>query len=242
MGNRVDRTAMEEESGPAGEPGSGSDAGFDPDKGPHRTCLVSRLSGSPETMVRFVLAPDGSVVPDLARKLPGRGVWVTASRATVEEAVRRRLFAKGFRRTVTVADDLGARVERLLLERALAALSMARKAGLVVTGFAKVEGALTGGKVAALIHAGEAQPDGVRKIGQVANRVARGFDPEALDIVSDLPVLKDLSGAQLSLALGGENVIHAALLTGGAGRGFLARLEEWRRFSSSAGRQGGGDA
>lgn len=211
------------------------DPGLDPDKGPVRTCLVTRISGSPEGMLRFVATPDGSVTVDLARKLPGRGVWITARKALIEKAVQRRLFSRGLKADVNAPADLAERTEKLMLDRLFSALSMARKAGQVVAGFTKVESALNSEKVLALIHATDAAEDGVRKIRQIANRVARGYDPEALDVVSQLPIINSFSRQQLDLALGGENVIHAALLGGGAARSFMARWAEWDLFSTNSG-------
>jgi predicted RNA-binding protein YlxR (DUF448 family) len=201
-----------------------------------RTCLVTRATGSPAGLIRFVRAPDGRVVPDVAAKLPGRGVWVTGRRSTVEEAVRRRLFARGFRAEAEAPADLADTVDRLLADRALGALSMARKAGLVVTGFGKVTSALARGGVVAVIHADEAAEDGRRKVMQAMMRRARleaetgdedeDEDPDEGPGTPDpatLPrVVRGLfRGAELDLALGVPNVIHAALLAGGASTSFL---------------------
>ena len=110
-----------------------------PSTGPQRTCIATGETGAPERMIRFVVGPEGDVVPDLARRLPGRGLWVKAERAAVERAVAKNLFARAARASVKPAADLAERVERLLLERALADLSRARRAGRAVAGFVKVE-------------------------------------------------------------------------------------------------------
>ena len=115
-------------------------------------------------MVRFVVGPEGDVVPDLARQLPGRGMWVTAERALVEQAVAKRLFSKAARAAVKAADDLPERVERLLLERPLADLSRARRAGRAVAGFVRVEQMLGHGRAGLLIVADEADGDGLAKL------------------------------------------------------------------------------
>ena len=96
-----------------------------------------------DELIRFVVSPAGEVVPDLKRKLPGRGLWVSASRQAVAEAVRRNHFSKGFKRDVRVTATLAADTENLLVRSAIEALAMAAKAGQVVSGFSKVEGALT---------------------------------------------------------------------------------------------------
>ena len=127
---------------------------------PERTCIVTREVRSPDEMIRFVLGPDGSVVPDLRRKLPGRGVWVSANAAMVGEAVRRKLFPRAFkteaRASATLADD----VDLALRADLRGSIALANKAGAVTTGFTKVEAAIGKGALAALIHALDAAPDG----------------------------------------------------------------------------------
>jgi uncharacterized protein len=205
-----------------------------------RTCVVTREAQPPEGLIRFVRAPSGDVVPDLKGKLPGRGVWVTGRRDRVEEAMKRKAFSRGFKAEATAAADLPDMVDRLLLNAALSALSMARKAGLVVTGFGQVTDALGAGRAVAVIHALEAADDGRRKVGQALKRRARleaEFDDDADDYevdasdnaairqqpqISGPPVIEGMfAGRELDLALGGANVIHAALLAGGASASFL---------------------
>ncbi len=115
-------------------------------------------------MIRFVVGPQGDVVPDLARRLPGRGMWVRAERAAVERAVAKNLFAKAARAAVRPAADLPERVERLLLERALADLGRARRAGRAVAGFVKVEQMIGRQRAGLLIVADEADGDGLGKL------------------------------------------------------------------------------
>lgn len=216
-----------------------------------RSCIVTRETQPPAELIRFVRAPDGSVVPDLKGKLPGRGVWVTGRRDRVEEAVRKRLFSRGFKAESRAEPDLPDLVGRLLRERALQAFAMARKAGLVVTGFGKVTSAIAGGSVAAVVHAAEAAEDGRRKIGQALRRADAARDAgdgrgsgektgasplgngdENGDIAAFGPrVIAGLfAGAELDLALGGANVIHAALLAGGASASFLKSAAALARF------------
>src|SRR5882672_1185045 len=106
--------------------------------GTERTCALSRKFKPVSELIRFVVGPAGEAVPDVKRKLPGRGIWVTATRAAIEEAVKRNVFARGFKRDVRIARDLAADTEQLLERAALDALAIAGKAGQVVTGFAKV--------------------------------------------------------------------------------------------------------
>src|SRR6266581_5449230 len=110
-----------------------------------RMCAVTREVRGIDELIRFVVAPTGEVIPDLKRKLPGRGLWVSASRKAVAEAVRRHQFSKGFKRDVRAAPTLAADTEVLLVRSLTDALAMAAKAGQVVSGFSKVEGALTQG-------------------------------------------------------------------------------------------------
>jgi uncharacterized protein len=190
-----------------------------------RCCAVSRRVRPVGELIRFVVSPDGAVMADLKRKLPGRGLWVTARRAVVCEAVRRNAFARGFRRDVTVAADLAERVDGLLTQAALDALAIAAKASLVVHGFAAVNAALTVGEVVALLHANAAAPDGIRKLAAVSAR-----RPAAAPAVVSL-----FTSAQLDLALGRSNVVHAALLPGRESDGFLMRCARLERFRSDDG-------
>ena len=104
-----------------------------------RTCIVTRRTGTADDLIRFVVGPDGSVVPDIRRKLPGRGCWVAAERVHVERAAAKGAFARAFKREVTVPENLGALVDALLSASARGALGLARKAGSVALGAAKIE-------------------------------------------------------------------------------------------------------
>src|SRR5882724_10434331 len=130
------------------------------DGGPLRQCAVSRAQKPPEELIRFVAGPDGAIVPDLARRLPGRGVWVDATRQAVAVAVRKGAFGRSLKRQVSVSSDLPAHVERLMTRRLVDALSIANKAGLVVAGFAKVDEKIMREKATALVHAADAAADG----------------------------------------------------------------------------------
>src|SRR6185295_15827780 len=178
-----------------------------------RMCAVSREVRPIDELIRFVLSPEGAVVPDLKRKLPGRGLWVTASRTRVAEAVRRNQFSRGFKRDVRAAQTLASDTEKLLVRSAVEALAMAAKAGQVVAGFAKVEEALNGGQAKGLIHASDGAADGIRKLDAIVRQ--RGGNHGESPV---FPVLTALSSAELDLALGRANVIHAALLAGPAGK------------------------
>jgi predicted RNA-binding protein YlxR (DUF448 family) len=186
-----------------------------------RMCVATRTVKPVADMIRFVIGPDGEAVPDLKRKLPGRGVWVTATQEALGDAIKRKALVRGFKREVRLPADLVARTENLLERAVLDALAIASKAGLVATGFTRVETALAQGQVVAVLHAAEAAPDGVRKL-----EGARRRHPQAVPIV----VIGALTSAQLDLALGRPNVIHAALLAGPPSDTFLARLRRLERF------------
>src|ERR1700742_40737 len=130
-----------------------------------RMCAVTRAVRPIDELIRFVVAPSGEVLADLKRKLPGRGLWVSASHKAVAEAVRRNHFGNGVKRDVRVAPTLPTDTKTLLVRGAVEALAMAAKAGQVVAGFAKVEGALQAHQVTALIHAADGAADGMRKFG-----------------------------------------------------------------------------
>lgn len=187
---------------------------------PERTCIVTRVKGTPETLIRFAAAPTGELVPDLKGNLPGRGVWVGLDKALVSQAVKRRLFARALKKPVDVPADLADRIEERLRQDLLQALAMANKAGCVTYGFARVEAAL-GPKLAALIHASDGAGDGLRKIGQALRR-ARPDD------AGTVPIIREFAETELGLALGGSLVIHAALVAGPGSEGFMVR---WRRLA-----------
>jgi hypothetical protein len=191
-----------------------------------RTCALTRDVFPVDDLLRFVVGPAGEAVPDLKRKLPGRGLWVTATRAALEEAMQRRVFARGFKREVRVAPDLAAQTDRLLERSALDALAMAGKSGAVLTGFSKIEAALAQRDktdIAALIHAADAAADGKRKLDAARRRDTAGKSRE-------IALIEEFSGGQLDLALNRPNVVHAALLAGPVSGTFLARAARLARF------------
>lgn len=184
-----------------------------------RMCIVTRRSLEPGALVRFVADPQGRVVPDLKRRLPGRGAHVEARRETVELAVKRRLFSRALKREVTGLDTLAGDLDALLKRSALGSLGLARKAGQVVTGSAKVDAALRSGSAAASLHATDAAADGLRKMAQArhAGRTSGRAGETAM--------FRLFETDEMSLALGGENVVHAAILSGDAGMALVRRLE-----------------
>jgi uncharacterized protein len=193
-----------------------------------RRCALTGVRLPKQDLIRFVLAPTGEIVPDLKERLPGRGVWVTADQAVVAEATKRNIFARALKAQAKAAPGLAAQVDRLLVEAALGALALANKAGEVVFGTAKIEEAIAKAKVAALIHASDAAEDGCRKLDGRFRAVARGETPAPIRL---------FSADELGLASGKTNVIHAALIQGGAAAKFLAsasRAERYRKGNAAA--------
>jgi predicted RNA-binding protein YlxR (DUF448 family) len=190
---------------------------------PERLCIATRSVKPVAELIRFVVGPEGRVVPDVKRRLPGRGVWVTATREAVAMAAARRAFGRSFKREVGVPPDLAEETERLLVQAALDALAIAHKSGLVAAGFAKTEAALRTGRVVGLLHAADGSPEGVRKLAAAARSHASDGQPGPVTI-------NMFMSAQLDLALGRLNVVHAALLAGPASAGFLARCRSLARF------------
>jgi predicted RNA-binding protein YlxR (DUF448 family) len=215
----------------------GSRVGADRE-GPERTCAVTGLKGPPEAMIHFCLSPEGAVVPDLRRRLPGRGVWVSARKSIVDQAARRQVFSKRFKTKALAAPDLASLVERLLEEEALQFLSIVNKAGQVVAGAFKVEAAIREGPIAGLIHASDASNHGVVKL----DRLIAGQATARINL---------FSSSQLDLALGRTNVIHAALREGAASAAFLIRAQRLAYYRAQDAEipsdaaqptEGGGDA
>lgn len=156
-----------------------------------------------ERLIRFVATPDGSVLPDLGRKLPGRGIWVEATREAVETASKRGLFSRAAKTKLAAPADLSDQVQAALERRCLERLGLARRAGVLISGFEKTSAALVSGKVAWLVEASDGSADGRRKLLQIARKLPR--PPKVCGCFSD---------DQLGLATGAGHVIHSAFLAG----------------------------
>ncbi len=178
---------------------------------PERSCIITREVKGKGELIRFVVGPNGMVVPDLVGKLPGRGFYVSASKLLVAEAIAKRAFSRAAKEQVMVPEDFLTRLEDQLAQRMAEALSMARKAGQVVTGFEKVEEVAKRGEVEALVHADDAGEDGIKKLSFYQG-----------------PTFRNLPRAVLSRVLGRENAVHVAVTHGPAAAFFI---EEARRFT-----------
>jgi uncharacterized protein len=196
-----------------------------------RMCIVTRESGDLDELIRFVAGPDGTVVPDLKRQLPGRGCWVKLDRATVDKAVAKKLFARALKADVKAADDLGELVERLLKMQLAGMMHMARKASQFINGSSKVDGAIRSGGAIAVYHAADAADDGVRKVDQARKAWHLGMETEA-----EIPSSRPFTEAEMEELMGQNAFIHACALAGQAGEGVVKRanlLERYRNGGQS---------
>ncbi len=193
----------------------------------HRLCALTRAELDPAHLIRFVASPSGEIVPDLARRLPGRGVWITAEKNAVSQAATTGVFAKSLKRQVKVPDGLAETVDALLVRRVADALSLTNKAGLATAGYSQVEELVEGGAAAALLHGLDAAPGGQEKLD-------RKFVAIASDKGCSAPIVTSLTIEQLSLAMGRTNVVHAALKQGGATDRFLSEAERLARYRSGS--------
>lgn len=164
-----------------------------------RKCIVTGEVQPKSGLIRFVIGPDGTVVPDVLGKLPGRGMYVTADRAVLDQASKGQ-FSRSAKQQVSVPDDLFSTVETILARRVIDLVAMARKAGLAVCGFEKVKGWLAGGeRVRCLLQASDGSERGKTKL----------WTPEGARYFGCL------TSAELGLAFGRQSVIHGALASGG---------------------------
>ena len=194
-----------------------------------RQCALTREVKPVADLIRFVVSPDGELVPDTDAKAEGRGVWISLGEKHVAEAVKKRAFEKSLKEKVALPEDLPGLTRLRLTERLLAALQMARKAGQLVTGATQVREAIVSGKVVALITATDASEDGRSKLLSALKGAERSASEAGLG-TRNVPHLELLDSAQLGLALGLENVIHAALVNGAAAQSALKRAEKLSRY------------
>lgn len=188
-----------------------------------RECALTRQTKPVADLIRFVAGPDGVIVPDIDAKASGRGVWVTLYEADVTKAAQKNVFARSLKQKVSVPDDLAQLTRSRLEQRLTGALGLARKAGQLVTGATRVKSAIESGTVLALLTATDAAADGRRKMLQAIRSNGLEGDVQHFDL---------LNSSQLGLALGQENVIHAALIDGAAAKSALARVQRLARYTA----------
>jgi uncharacterized protein len=195
-----------------------------------RTCILTRHKGTRDTLIRLALSPDGEVAPDIRARAPGRGAWIGVTRAELDEANAKGKLKAALQRAfktnaVMVPTDLGERTEAALRQNSLDRLGMEAKAGNLINGFDRIETAARSGKVHLLLHAADAGADGSRALDQ-AWRVGGGGQGKQLR-----GVIFPLDRTILSMALGRENVVHAALTDPAAASRVSHALERWRAFT-----------
>lgn len=196
---------------------------------PERMCALTRENKPVADLIRFVVSPDGEIVPDTDARAEGRGVWVSLGLAKVAEAQKKKVFARSLKSEVKVPEDLAGLTRRRLEERFLSSLSLARKAGQLLTGATKVRVAIDSGEVTALLTATDAAADGRGKLLGALRGWERGAAEAGLE-TAVVPHFELLDSTQLGLALGIENVIHAALIDGGAAQAAIKRAERLARY------------
>lgn len=185
-----------------------------------RRCIASGETVHEASLIRVVAGPDGTIVPDIAAKLPGRGAWISASREAIALAVRRRAFQRAFETPVTVPDGLADEIERQLFERALSILGLARRAGRLAMGYDAARGAITASPSPAWrIEASDGSPDGRRKLDQLAHGAAPG-----------VPVATCFSAEELGAALGRSGVVHLVLARGSEAEAFGVLMSKLAGF------------
>lgn len=188
-----------------------------------RRCIATRAPRPAETLIRFVVGPGSTLVPDLAARLPGRGMWVDANREVLARALARNQFAKAARAPVTAPADLVDQVQAMLLRRCLDLVGLARRAGELVVGFDQVEEWLRRGRCGLVLTASDGSADGRRRIEALAGVV---------------PVLDPFDRAELGSAVGREEAVHAGIADRGLARQLqdeLGRLHGFREFRMPAG-------
>ena len=171
----------------------------DRDDGPERKCIATGEVQPKHGLIRFVVGPDGQVAPDLAEKLPGRGIWVSADRSALEMAIKKKLFSRSAKQQVTIPDGLIDLIEAGLARRLSDLIALSRKGGYAVAGFEKVKDWLASGKVKVLLQASDGSERGKTKL----------WTPQGARYFSVL------TARELGLAFGRQSVIHGALAAGG---------------------------
>lgn len=196
---------------------------------PERSCILTRAHGSPRTLVRLALAPDGRVLPDVRAKAPGRGAWIGVTRGELDTAIAKGklkgALSRAFKSAAfTLAPDLPDRIAAALERNALDRLGLEARAGSLVTGAERIDAAARGGQLHALFHAADAGADGAGKLAQ-AWRVGREAEGSGLKGLT-LPLPRSI----LSLALGRENVVHIGVTDRAAAERLAQALGRWLHF------------
>ncbi|WP_119167437.1 RNA-binding protein [Algihabitans albus] len=202
--------------------------------GPQRRCLVTRASRLKGGLLRFVVSPEGMLVPDLSEKLPGRGLYVTPDRALLETAIAKKLFAKAARQTVEVPEDLPARVDELLRRRALDLIGFAKRAGQAVAGFDRVKSWIEQGRAALVVQAADGSEGSRQRLAGIAAAVGETLPESA----GHHPKLVEMFGqAELGAAFGRTTAVHVAIAPGGLAKQLTSTTEQILSYETAAAAQ-----
>ncbi len=197
---------------------------------PERKCILTGAHGERASLIRLALGPDGSVWPDLAAKLPGRGAWIVADRAVLQTAMAKGKLkgavARAFKGPANVPDDLTDRIAAGLERRSLDRLGLEHRAGHLIFGADKLNDWCRSGRVHLLLHAADAAEDGMSKLNQ-AFRAGEG----RMEAVIRLPAGRDA----LSRALGRENMVHSGVTDGKAAARIATDVARWAAFLGTSG-------
>lgn len=202
---------------------------------PRRRCILSGAEGTRDALIRLALSPAGDVLPDIHAKAPGRGAWIVADRAMLDEAIARKRLGKALARAfrsgdVRFPDDLADRIAAGLARACLDRLGLEARAGNLILGSDRIGDAIAAGRVRLLLHAADAGRDGVDKLDGRMRAAGQAAG-------TGIPAPR----SEISMALGRENVVHAALGDPGAARRVAAALKRWRDYLGLDGRTTAGD-
>lgn len=203
----------------------------DREDGPARRCIATGQSVPASGLIRFGLGPDGQVVPDILGRLPGRGFWVSADRRALQTVIDRKAFARVARQQVSLPEDLIGMVDRMLADRVVSLIALARKAGEAIAGYEKVKGWLETGDAAVLLQASDGSGRGKSRLRP----------PEPVEKGQET-YIEALTGAELGLAFGRDHVIHAALTEGGLTDRILDEAKRLAGLRSKDGKMPSGKA
>ena len=220
---RTRKTPTSEPVPPEADDDDAADDAAD-ERGPLRRCIVTRTRAAPSGMIRFVISPDRILTPDLAARLPGRGIWLSAREDVLETARKRGAFARAARGPVTVPPDLATMLQDALLRRIADLLGLARRAGQAVCGYGKTREWITVRRAGLIVQASD---------GSVAERA------RLLSGARDLPVVSCMTGTRLGTAFGRDHVVHGAVMAGALAARLIA---ENGRYAGLAGSASAGEA
>jgi predicted RNA-binding protein YlxR (DUF448 family) len=182
-----------------------------------RRCIATGEALPKDELIRFVVGPDSTLYPDLAQNLPGRGLWVSATREAISDAAKKNLFSKAAKTAVKVGPDLLLRVTQLMHKRCLDFLGLARRSGIAVLGQPQVEGELK-----------------ARKLGLILLADDAGSDLSAFRDIKDIFISRRFTRNELGAALGHEQLVYIGLKPNNLTGMLKAELTKLAQLENSA--------